>query len=67
MLDPQAIIFGGQMPPVIAQMLVDRTAWYGKTPRYGVWRQRPKLIVSEIGSDAAATGAAVAPFWAAFY
>lgn len=34
--DPQAIIFGGQVPPAIAQMLVDRTSWYGKTPRYGI-------------------------------
>lgn len=65
--DPQAIIFGGQVPPVIAQILVDRTSWYGKTPRYGIWRPRPKLIVSEIGSDAAAMGAAVTPFRAAFY
>lgn len=65
--DPQAIVFGGQVPTAVAQMLVDRTEWYGKTPRYGVWRPRPKLIISEIGSDAAAMGAAVTPFRAAFY
>ena len=65
--DPQAIVFGGQVPTEIAQMLIDRTHWYGKTPRYGVWRPRPKLIVSEIGSDAAAMGAAVTPFRASFY
>ena len=65
--DPQAIVFGGQVPPAIARMLVNRTDWYGKAPRYGVWRPRPKLIVSEIDSDAAAMGAAVTPFRAAFY
>lgn len=65
--DPHAIVFGGQVPPAVAQMLIDRTDWYGSTPRYGVWRPRPKLIISEIGSDAAALGAAVTPFRAAFY
>ena len=65
--DPQAIIFGGQVPPAIAQMLVNRTEWYGRAPRYGVWRPQPKLVISEIGSDAAAMGAAITPFRAAFY
>lgn len=65
--DPHAIVFGGQVPVEIAQMLVDRTQWYGKSPRYGVWRPHPKLVVSEIGSDAAAMGAAITPFRASYY
>lgn len=64
--DPQAIVFGGQMPPDLAQMLIDRTEFFGR-PRYGVSRPHPKLIISELGSDAAAMGAAVRPFQACFY
>ncbi|OCP19917.1 MULTISPECIES: ROK family transcriptional regulator [unclassified Ensifer] len=63
--DPQAIVFGGQVPMDLAQMLIDRTELFGK-PRYGVSRPHPKLIISEIGSDAAAMGAAVKPFQACF-
>jgi predicted NBD/HSP70 family sugar kinase len=64
--DPQAIVFGGQVPPGLAQLIVDQTQLYGR-PRYGVPRPHPKLIISEISGDAAALGAAVMPFRAAFY
>jgi predicted NBD/HSP70 family sugar kinase len=64
--DPHAIVFGGQVPPDLAQMLIDRTQIFGR-PRYGVSRPSPKLIISEIGSDAAAMGAAVTPFRQSFY
>jgi predicted NBD/HSP70 family sugar kinase len=64
--DPQAIVFGGQVPSDLAQMLIDRTQIFGR-PRYGVSRPRPKLIISEIASDAAAIGAAVTPFRLAYY
>lgn len=64
--DPQAMVFGGQIPADLAQMLIDRTQLFGK-PRYGVSRPHPKLIISEIGSDAAAMGAAVKPFSQSFY
>ncbi|WP_375450733.1 ROK family protein [uncultured Devosia sp.] len=64
--DPQAIVFGGQVPADLAQMLIDRTQIFGR-PRYGVARARPKLIISEIASDAAAMGAAVMPFRLAYY
>ncbi|MDR6101837.1 putative NBD/HSP70 family sugar kinase [Agrobacterium larrymoorei] len=59
--DPQAIVFGGQIPPGLAEMMIERTRLFGK-PRYGVWRASPKLIVSGIKPDAAAMGAAAAPF-----
>lgn len=65
-LDPQAIVFGGQIPPTLASMLIERTKIYDR-PRYGVHRGGPKLIVSEISSDAAAMGAAILPFRRMFY
>ncbi|MFB9949188.1 ROK family protein [Rhizobium puerariae] len=64
--DPQAIVYGGQVPTDLAQMLIDRTQNFSK-PRYGVPHPWPKLIISEIGSDASAMGAAVIPFRSAFY
>ncbi|KAB1086358.1 ROK family transcriptional regulator [Neorhizobium galegae] len=64
--DPQAIVFGGQVPPNLAQMMIDRTEIFGR-PRYGVPRPSPKLIISEIASDASAMGAAVTPFHSTFY
>ncbi len=65
-LDPQAIVFGGQIPPGLASMLIERTIIFDR-PRYGVHRGGPKLIVSEIASDAAAMGAAIMPFRRMFF
>lgn len=64
--DPQAIVFGGQIPPSLAQMLIDRTRIFGR-PRYGVPVPRAKLVISELRGDAAAQGAAVFPFREQFY
>jgi predicted NBD/HSP70 family sugar kinase len=64
--DPQAIVFGGQVPPELGHLLSARTKFYGQ-PRYGVSRPRPKLIVTGITSDAAALGAAITPFKSTFY
>jgi len=64
--DPKAIIFGGQIPPALAQLMIDRTRLFGK-PRYGVWRASPKLIISGVKPDAAAMGAAATPFKLTFF
>lgn len=64
--DPHAIVFGGQVPPRLAQLLSARTQLFGR-PRYGVSRPSPKLIISDISNDAAAMGAAVTPFKSTFY
>ncbi len=64
--DPQAIVFGGQIPLGLAEMMIERTRLYGK-PRYGVGRASPKLIISEIKPDAAAMGAAATPFKLTFF
>ncbi|WP_417280565.1 ROK family transcriptional regulator [Celeribacter sp.] len=64
--DPQAIVFGGQVPPALAQMFIDRTD-PPEDSRYGVPRLPAKLIISEIRGDAAALGAASVPFKAEFF
>ncbi len=64
--DPQAIVFGGQIPSGLAEMMIERTRLFGK-PRYGVGRASPKLIISEIKPDAAAMGAAATPFKQTFF
>ena len=58
---PQAIVLGGQIPPALARMLIERTESY-EIPRYGVPHPPAKLIVSEVKGDAAAIGAAAIPF-----
>jgi predicted NBD/HSP70 family sugar kinase len=65
-LDPQAIVFGGEIPAQLASMLIERTKIFDR-PRYGAHRGGPKLIISEIPSDAAAMGAAILPFRRMFY
>ncbi|WP_435164777.1 ROK family transcriptional regulator [Falsirhodobacter sp. 1013] len=64
--DPQAIVFGGEVPPELAKLLIDRTRLFGAS-RYGAPRPNPALIVSNIGAEAAAMGAAVKPFKRCFY
>lgn len=58
---PQAIVFGGQVPPALARMLIERTVSF-EIPRYGVPHPPAKFIVSEMKGDAAAIGAAAIPF-----
>lgn len=65
-IDPQAIVFGGEIPPDLARLMIERTKIFDR-PRYGVQRAGPKLIVSDISSDAPAMGAAVMPFSRTFY
>lgn len=64
--DPQAIVLGEQIPPALADLMIERTRLFGKL-RYGVWRAKPKLIVSEILPDAAVMGAAATPFMLKFF
>lgn len=65
-IDPQAIVFGGQIPSDLARLMIERTKFFDR-PRYGIERPGPKLIVSDIASDAPAMGAAVMPFSRTFY
>lgn len=58
-LDPQAIVFGGQLPPALGKMLMERldrhTALeYDQQPL-------PEIMMSEAGRDSGAIGAALLP------
>lgn len=64
--NPQAIVFGGQIPAALADMLIARTAFYGR-PRYGVSAPRAKLLYSGVNGDASAIGAAMLPLKTEFY
>jgi predicted NBD/HSP70 family sugar kinase len=65
--DPQAIVFGGQVPEALAQLIIDKTELFAPRPRYGISRASPKMIVSDIANEASAMGAAVTPFRASYY
>jgi len=65
--DPQAIVFGGQVPPALAQMFIERREPLREVARYGVPRPVPKLITSDIRGDAQALGAAAVPFKSEFF
>jgi hypothetical protein len=55
-LDPQAIVFGGQIPPVLATMLIERTKIFDH-PRYGVHRGGPKRTKADhIGNSHGRSG-----------
>lgn len=60
-IDPQAIVFGGEVPRKLADMLIERVTFHN-SPRYGNRRRSPKLIVSELEGEPSAVGAAALPF-----
>lgn len=59
--DPQAIVLGGQIPSLLAQRFI-QDCKMEQEPRYGITRAYPKLLVSELGSNASALGAAAYAF-----
>lgn len=65
-IDPQAIVFGGQIPHLLAKMLIAKAKYWGRH-RYGVGPERPALLLSEVPGDAAAAGAAILPLREAFF
>lgn len=56
-VDPELIVFGGQIPPALAEALIRRTEFWGEA-RHGIRRRMPRLLVSEIGGETSAIGAA---------
>ncbi len=60
-IDPQAIVFGGEVPRKLADMLIERVT-FNNSPRYGNRRRTPKLIVSDLEGEPSAVGAAALPF-----
>lgn len=56
-MDPQAIILGGQIPNPLANMLIEQVS-FTEINRYGISRPTPNLLISELGQHAASLGAA---------
>ncbi|MES0885335.1 ROK family transcriptional regulator [Roseibium sp. SCP14] len=65
-LDPQVIVFGGQIPKVLAHQLISRTEISNRT-RHGRQMKAPNLVVPELDLDASAVGAAAMPFKDVFF
>ncbi len=65
-LDPQAIVFGGQLPVALGEALMARVEYWGGD-RYGVNATRPRLVMGQQSCDAAARGAALIPLRACFF
>ncbi|MFC0010963.1 ROK family protein [Devosia nitrariae] len=59
-LDPEAIVFGGELPAALGELLIASARFEGEH-RYGVGMPRPKLIMGQSPGDPAATGAALLP------
>jgi predicted NBD/HSP70 family sugar kinase len=66
-LDPQAIVLGGQIPKPLAARLKDRITIYEGKKRRGQHQPRPEILVSEVAGDPTALGAAAIPLKASFY
>jgi len=65
LLDPEAIVFGGQLPSALGLQLIAQTRFWH--PRYDAPPERPRLVLSEAGSSAAMIGAALQPLSATFF
>ena len=59
-LDPEAIVIGGRIPPALAKRLADETEFYA-VPRRAHPRPLPRLVAAESVGDATAIGAAALP------
>jgi predicted NBD/HSP70 family sugar kinase len=61
LVDPQAIVFGGRLPRVLAERLIAGLT-IDNRPRRGRKRPEPRLVPAEAPGDATAIGAALLPF-----
>lgn len=66
LFDPQAVVFGGQLPAELGQRLIAATTFWG-THRYNSPPPRPRLLLSETNGDAAGIGAALVPLKERFF
>lgn len=65
-LDPEAIVFGGQIPPALAEMLIARVRFPSQA-RYDAGLPRPRLLASLAEGEPAATGAALKALKARYF
>lgn len=59
-LDPEAIVFGGEIPRELANLLITKHRFWHMS-RYGQARPAPELVVSNLVHDSSALGAALLP------
>ena len=65
-LDPEAIVLGGRIPPSLARRIIPHINIYNDSRR-GKPRALPRLLISKAGGDASAIGAASLPFKEHFF
>lgn len=65
-VDPELIVYGGEIPPKLAEIFIDRTEVIVSN-RYGVPRQIAKQVVSSVAKQASAVGAAALPYKACYF
>jgi predicted NBD/HSP70 family sugar kinase len=65
-LDPDAIVLGGQVPPALAQRMIARIR-FSSAPRRGFIRPVPAVICAEVTQEPALIGAAALPLRAHFF
>ncbi|WP_029729498.1 ROK family transcriptional regulator [Dickeya dianthicola] len=65
-IDPDAIVFGGELPTALGEMLLDVPPTQ-PPPRYGLAAQYPRLLLSQIQHDPSVIGAALMPFKARYF
>ncbi|TWB41086.1 ROK family transcriptional regulator [Nitrospirillum pindoramense] len=65
-LDPDAIVIGGRIPPGLTLRLIERAHFYS-VPVRDQDRRFPTLVASRTGGDSAALGAATLPFLHHFF
>ncbi|ACT06935.1 ROK family protein [Dickeya chrysanthemi Ech1591] len=65
-VDPAAIVFGGELPVALGEMLLSVPPTQ-QPPRYGQAARYPRLLLSKIQYDPAVIGAALMPFKARYF
>lgn len=65
-VDPEAIVFGGRLPPPLSEHLIQKLKFYS-VPRRNVPRPFPKLLTSRVQGDATAIGASASPLKEIFF
>lgn len=65
-LDTTVIVFGGRMPPELANMIIPQVEFYSMARR-GLPRPVPKIVPAEAKGDATLIGAASLPFTKHFF
>jgi predicted NBD/HSP70 family sugar kinase len=67
-LDPEVIVFGGEIPQALAEMFIERASLYGTdTHRYGQAMPAPELLYTQAAEVGASLGAALVPLKARLF